>query len=386
MGRRRKNPDSGLEPRVYQHHGAFYYVHPADPAVPGSRPRWENLGADRDAANRTAKVYNDPKGLHGTMVYWLDHFVVACGERVKAGMLAQRTYDDYAEAVGTDDEPGPLRTYFTPDAGQAWMTPLDVTPDVVQDYLDDGLESKRARRANLERACLSSCFGWLLRTKEPDGSRKCPGLMVNPCLRSSGVKRNREVPRDRYVTDEEYHAVWDEAPRSVRLMMELTYRTLQRPESDIILWDSTIIVHRGGARMLNFQQNKTKQWMLIRVTAELDDLLPSDDGNVRRLREPLVQRLDGEHYTYGGLSGMLREAIDVANARRAARKQDPIPSFGFRDLKGKGATDMWRAGVPIEQIQALCGHTTKVTTERYVKQRWREAVQPNTIQPVKVKA
>jgi integrase len=36
------------------------------------------------------------------------------------------------------------------------------------------------------------------------------------------------------------------------------------------------------------------------------------------------------------------------------------------------------AGVPIEQIQALCGHKTKTTTERYVKQRWREAVQPNT--------
>ncbi|NUO72943.1 MAG: integrase [Frateuria sp.] len=373
MGRRRKNPDTGLEPRVYQHHGAFFYVHPADPAVPGSKPKWERLGTDRDAANRVAKVYNDPKGLHGTMVYWLDQFVIDCGRRVDAGMLAKRTLEDYREAIGSDDAPGPLRTYFTPEPGQPWMTPPDVTPDVVQDYIDAGLELKRARRANLERAALSSCFGWLLRKK------KCPGLMVNPCLRASGVQRNPEKARDRYVTDEEYAAVWAESPRSVRLMMELAYRTLQRPESDIVLWDSTIIVRRDGARMLHFQQHKTRQWMLISVTPELAHLLPADDGNVRRLREPLVQRLDGEHYTYGGLSGMLRVAIDVANVRRAARKQVPIASFGFRDLKGKGATDMWRAGVPIEQIQALCGHTTKVTTERYVKQRWREAVQPNTL-------
>jgi hypothetical protein len=83
------------------------------------------------------------------------------------------------------------------------MTPNDVTPDVVQDYVDAGLELERprARRANLERACLSSCFGWLLRKKH------CPGLMVNPCLRASGVQRNPEKPRDRYVTDEEYGAV-----------------------------------------------------------------------------------------------------------------------------------------------------------------------------------
>jgi integrase len=370
MGRRRKNPDQGLEPRVYLHHGAYFYVHPAPP---GGKPKWERLGTDREAANRTAKVYNDPKGLHGTMVYWLDQFVIDCQRRVHAGMLSARTLQDYREAVGTDEDPGPLRTYFTPEPGQPWMTTHDVTPDVVQDYLDAGLESKRGRRANLERACLSSCFGWLLRKKH------CPGLMLNPCLRASGVQRNPEAPRDRYVTDEEYWAVWDVAPRSVRLMMELSFRTLQRPQSDIILWDSTIIVRRDGAKMLHFRQHKTGQWMLIAVTAQLEALLPGDDGNVRRLREPLVQRLDGKHYTYDGLSSMLREAIDVANIRRAARKQPPIPPFGFRDLKGKGATDLWRHGTPLETIQALCGHANKSTTERYVKQRWREAVQPNQL-------
>jgi len=191
------------------------------------------------------------------------------------------------------------------------------------------------------------------------------------------VQRNPETPRERYVTDEEYLAVWEEASRSVRLMMALSYRTLQRPESDIILWDSSIIVRREGAKMLKFRQHKTGQEMLIRVTPEIDELLPGDEGNVTRLREPLVQRLDGTHYTYTGLYGMLQDARAVANERRAARKLPPIPSFGFRDLKGKGATDMWREGTPIEQIQALCGHRTKTTTERYVKQRWREAVQPN---------
>ena len=56
-----------------------------------------------------------------------------------------------------------------------------------------------------------------------------------------------------------------------------------------------------------------------------------------------------------------------------------MPSFGLRDLKGKGATDMWLSGEPIERIQLLCGHEDKATTEIYVKQRWRETAAPNMV-------
>jgi integrase len=52
-------------------------------------------------------------------------------------------------------------------------------------------------------------------------------------------------------------------------------------------------------------------------------------------------------------------------------------TVGFRDLKGKGATDMWLAGELIERIQLLCGHEDARTTEIYVKQRWRETAIPN---------
>jgi len=51
--------------------------------------------------------------------------------------------------------------------------------------------------------------------------------------------------------------------------------------------------------------------------------------------------------------------------------------FGFYDLKGKGATDMWLANVPLTEIQVLCGHESVRTTEIYVKSRWRGTVSPN---------
>ena len=35
------------------------------------------------------------------------------------------------------------------------------------------------------------------------------------------------------------------------------------------------------------------------------------------------------------------------------------------------------AGVPLEQVQALCGHESIMTTEIYVKLRWRGTIEPN---------
>jgi integrase len=367
MGRKRK-VDSGLQPRLYLNHGAYFYVH--------QDGRWERLGADKDAANARARVFNDPQRRAGTLVYWLDMFLADCARRValksavKGVKLAQRTLEDYQDAVGTDDKPGALRVFFAPP-----LTPLQVTPDMVQEFLDEGAEAARATRSNRERAALSACFGWLLRKKH------CPGLMVNPCLRASGIQRNPESKRERYVTHDEYRDVFEEATRAERLLMELTYRTLQRPESDIICWDLSIAANRPTGRTLEFVQNKTGQRMAIAFSPQLEALVPHQvGGKVRKLHEPLVRRLDGGFYTYDGLSSMLKRAIEAANKKRAERGDAPIPSFGYRDLKGKGATDMWLAGVPVEQIQALLGHKNKTTTEIYIKQRYREAVQPNTVQ------
>lgn len=361
MGRRRKNPDTGLEPRVYERSGAFYYVHRTG--------KWEHLGSDMATANAKARLFNDPEGLYGTLVHWMDLFLVDCAARVKAKTMAQRTLDDYTKAIkGTDKKPGALRLYFA-----APMTPQDVTPAMVQDFLEINAQLGRPVPANREKAALSSCFGWLLRTE------KVPGLLVNPCLRASGIQRNPETKRDRYVSHDEYREVWAVAGTSVRLMMELTYRTLQRPESDIIGWDNSVLGTVDGRRVLRFRQGKTGKTMQVGVDDELNALIRASLGDVPKLRQPIVRTRDGEPYTYDGLSAMLKRCIAKANKRRKDKGLQPMQSFGFRDLKGKGATDMWRSGVAIEEIQALCGHEDKATTEIYVKQRWHDTVEPNRV-------
>lgn len=109
-------------------------------------------------------------------------------------------------------------------------------------------------------------------------------------------------------------------------------------------------------------------------------LLPAPQGKVRQLREPLVKRLDGGFYSYDGLSSMLKRSIETANQKRQERGVEPMPPFGYRDLKGKGDTDMYSLGKrPLAEIQQLLGHANQTTTEIYIKQRWRETAEPNMV-------
>ena len=65
--------------------------------------------------------------------------------------------------------------------------------------------------ANRHVALLKSAWNWCLeRHQIPD----------NPCI---GVKLNREAPRQRYVTDDEYETALRMAPPPIQQMMELAY-------------------------------------------------------------------------------------------------------------------------------------------------------------------
>lgn len=355
MGRRRKDDSQGLPQRVYLRRGTFFYVHPAG--------KWENLGKDLAAARRKAEHYADPSGTYGTMTWWLQQFLLDFEQQVRAKLKSQRTLDDYQGAIGTTDAPGPLRAFFGP------MLPVEIEPRHITAYLEVGAKAERGVRANRERACLSSCISWMLRNGHG-------GITVNPCMRASGVRRNAERSRDRYVTDMEYRAVFDAAPAQVRLLMELTYRTLQRPDSDILQWTAGV-VKRGQdkAKLLAFEQHKTKRNVQIALTGELGALVDQAIGEVPVLHQPIVHTLDGKAYSYTGISSMLKRA--QAKARLAHKELATMPSFGFRDLKGKGATDLWLAGEPIERIQLLCGHAKAGTTEIYIKARWTQTAAPN---------
>src|SRR5204863_3827496 len=129
------------------------------------------------------------------------------------------------------------------------------------------------------------------------------------------------------------HAI---APAPVQLMMELVYRTLQRPEVDVLAWTPANVRSKAGGKVLHFRQNKTGRLIDIALVGQLGDLVLAAIGEVPQLQQPIVHTLAGEAYSYDGISAMLKRSQAKAG----------IESFGFRDLKGKGANDMWLAGAP----------------------------------------
>lgn len=70
--------------------------------------------------------------------------------------------------------------------------------------------------------------------------------------------------------------------------MVMTYRTVQRPKSDIVHWTTGDLTSEGDRRVLLFQQHKTGTIMKIAVLPP-----PRTDARVVKLKEPLVQTLKG---------------------------------------------------------------------------------------------
>lgn len=336
MGRPRKLPSQGLPKRMYLKHGAWFYVH--------HDKRWERLGTDLAAAIKMANHFNAGASTLGTMAHWLDEWLLELKARVNAGTLSDRTREDYADAAET------LKAFF------GRMSPKSIEAKHITEYLKLGRDAGRAVRANREKAALSSCLSWMAANGHADLTGNVAKL----------VKRNKETKRARYISDAEYQRVYDLSPAAVRCWMELMYRTLQRP-SDILRWTKSLITTEGGVRVLAFKQSKTGALMRIQVTESLQECFDAMAAERKSSTLYLISREDGRPYTESGLASMMRRAV-VASG---------ITDFAAYDCKSKGASDMYQAGTPLEQICALCGHDSVTTTEKYIKQHLQVIVKPN---------
>ena len=170
--------------------------------------------------------------------------------------------------------------------------------------------------ANRQLAVLSSAWSWAKQRYDvPD----------NPCL---SVKPNKEKPRTRYVSDEEYASALERASPWLRVAMELSY----------------LCRARAGEVYGLRREDVTSEGLLIRRGKGSDSELTAYHP---RLVEALdmAEALPGQGETLvRSASGRITKPAHASAWRRCMAKENN--PFTFHDLKAKGLTDMAQVQTP----------------------------------------
>lgn len=311
---------------------------------------WVYFGTEYHDAVRAFSIWRTTGGRQDTVKGLLEHFVtIACPGRVKAGKLAARTAKDYRTDAGI----------LIAGLGHIPLAALE--PKHIVKFRD-AREIDAPSHVRNEMACLSAALsfgverGW---------------LRANPALE---VKRPGRKRRERLISDAEYLAVYQRAHPSVKLAMTVALRTLALPD-DILAMGPRNVIRSGERRILRFQRGKTGVWVEIEIVGELAQIIDAHSA-AKIVRPTFVHREDGGQYSTEGIGAMFRRAC-VGNALRPLKASEQVRDFGLRDLRAKGATEMYRAGTPLRTLQYLLGHKSSKTTEIYIKELVPEVVRPN---------
>ena len=219
-------------------------------------------------------------------------------------------------------------------------------------------------RANREISWFSAVWNWSRR----EGITDAP----NPC---QGAKKNREAGRKVYVHDADLEAIRRHADGPLRNALDLAYLTGQRP-ADVLRMSETSI--RDGA--LELRQGKTDAPLRIAITGELAALVErmtqaKQAHSVRSLS--LLINEKGQALTKSMLRRRFEKAReDAALAAQTDEDAARMRGIQFRDLRAKAGTDKANASGDIRKAQKQLGHSTVSTTQRYMRDRIGELVEP----------
>ncbi|WP_095162664.1 tyrosine-type recombinase/integrase [Pseudomonas sp. Irchel 3F5] len=243
--------------------------------------------------------------------------------------------------------------------------PIDaITPQIIAQYRDKRTGKVRANR---EIALLSHIYNmareWGITERE------------NP---ATGVRKNKERPRDFYAGAEIWDAVYRRAAPELRDAMDLAYLSGQRP-ADVLSMRATDCTDGH----LQVTQGKTSKKLRIQLETNgqmnglgllLERLL--QQRRDRGVRNPyLITTADGRNVTASMLrlrfDGARQAAIKHANEGHDYVLAEQIRRFQFRDIRPKAASEI----SDLAHASRLLGHTDKRITET-VYRRIGEIVKP----------
>ena len=323
MGRKRSNPaDNWMPPRTCRGRSAFEFKPKNGGTIRlcGFESTPAQVWAAYEALINNKKDESIFDGL-------VDSFFNS-GDFRELATETQKDYRKYAVKV--------LAVFGT-------MQPDNIKPEHIRKYMDKrGVKSRI--QANREKAFISRVFRW--------GYER--GMVkMNPC---KGVKQFKESARTRYITNNEYDALYSVAPPVVKVAMELAYLCCAR-QADVLSMKTSQLIDEG----ILIQQSKTgvaqiKGWgSRLRSAVDMATLLPLNSGMSSIF---VVHQPSGAGYTRDGFNSRWMKAKKEAKEKYPELNFD----FTFHDLKAKGISDLSGS---LYDKQAISGHKNASQTARY---------------------
>jgi site-specific recombinase XerD len=327
MGRRRSQADAWMPARVYPGKSAYEYR-----PIPGVCIRLCPLDSARSVVvRRHADEYERFNNKKGSIKELADLFFAA-PDFSGLSVNTRKDYEKYWRGL-------------EPVFGK--MDAKKLLPEHVRKYMDiKGQKSKV--QANRTLSLLSRIFSWGFERGH---------VTTNPC---KGVRRFTESERTRYITDEEYKALYDHSPVPVQVAMELSYVCAAR-QGDVLKMTKSHLMADG----IFIKQGKTgkqqiKAWTpRLRAAVQLASTIQTKHGSIY-----VLPTSSGTAYTGGGFRAIFTKARDAAR-----EKTGLMLDFTFHDIKAKAISDYEG------DKQRFSGHKTARQVSTY--DRRTEVVKPH---------
>lgn len=309
---RPRKKDRHLPAKVYQKHGAYYYVH---------QNKWERLGTSLEQALEAYAKKVAPKTGAG-MPDLIDEVLKHISPSLAPNTVTQ--YTAQAERLKTilaEFDPGQV----LPKHVAAIKTGYAKTPNM----------------ANRMLSLLSTVFSYAVEWQRVDS---------NPCV---GIRRHVEKKRDRYLSDEEFLAICAVSTENMRVIYQMAYLTGQRI-NDVLAIKLADISEQGIA----FQQQKTGKRLVVAMTADLADVIARTKALPRSARglTLFTTKRTCKPVIYETVKQQFKKACERAGVKNAT----------LHDLRAKSITDTKNQG---HDPQLLAGHSNPQMTARYIRLR-----------------
>lgn len=310
-----------LPPKVHEKGGRYYYVH---------QNKWRALSRVDEGTrelHRQLAILEDlpPTTLAGIFAAYADEGM----RELKAP--TQKQYDYFLSGI--------LDHTF------GHLTPSEVQPTHVAQYLETRKKADAAVSGNRERACLSSVFEFAMRRGWANS---------NPCR---GVRRNKEKPSKVMIESDDLSASMDRAPDHFARVLQFAYMTGAR-QTDLIDMPVSAITEAG----IEYTESKTGKQVSIAWTRTLRNLV----------RDILKARQKAAAQPYANPYKKPRE-VPEHDRLLTGRYGQPLTAWGITsNMRRLGVSWSFRAIRPKAQTDAgernVLGHTGQMR-ERYTRRR-----------------